>query len=603
MTTRDKLIVEFEAKIGDFKRNTDKVQRQMKNTERAVATSTKQMKNSFREMKSFAANAFSVFAVVELGKQSFNTAKKVQNMELAMEAAFKTAGAARQEIQFLRDATNRLGVNTLDTANAYAKYAVAAKGAGLSTAEIRKSFEQLVGGMRVFGLTSAESVGALKALEQIASKGRLSMEELRLQLGDRLPGVMKIAADSMGVTTEKLLEMIEAGLVPAGEFLVKFGNEFENRFGDQIVKASQNAQAEIERLKNALEQLQAGVGGLLLRSFGALAGGINDAAEGIANFIDEVVGGATPLEQVNEKIKTLKTLIEQSPQDSFLRQQLDDAMMLRMELIKLAEQKQLQQEANLQAGGTQDQDNGISKERREELEKFRDSIMKNMLTPIQRARKQMQMLNEAHKEGIIDSANHAKGMAYLQGEIEKVTDKAKSLERTMADDLREAINRPIKSFDDLKDVALDALQEIAIQAVITGFKLDKIVTGTKGAGGGGGILGSIGTTIGSGLGDFFGGFFADGGQPPVGKPSIVGERGAELFVPKTAGTIIPNEKLGMNKSVTYNIDARGAERGVEQRIMQALKQVDNSIEPRAITAVQSANKRGSQMSTIMGNRS
>jgi lambda family phage tail tape measure protein len=37
--------------------------------------------------------------------------------------------------------------------------------------------------------------------------------------------------------------------------------------------------------------------------------------------------------------------------------------------------------------------------------------------------------------------------------------------------------------------------------------------------------------------------FADGGEPPVGMPSIVGERGPELFVPRTAGTIIPNHRL------------------------------------------------------------
>lgn len=37
--------------------------------------------------------------------------------------------------------------------------------------------------------------------------------------------------------------------------------------------------------------------------------------------------------------------------------------------------------------------------------------------------------------------------------------------------------------------------------------------------------------------------FADGGDPPVGVPSLVGERGPELFVPRTAGTIVPNNKL------------------------------------------------------------
>jgi hypothetical protein len=53
-----------------------------------------------------------------------------------------------------------------------------------------------------------------------------------------------------------------------------------------------------------------------------------------------------------------------------------------------------------------------------------------------------------------------------------------------------------------------------------------------GKGGGPGLL--------DGIGSFIGGFFADGGDPPVGVPSIVGERGPEIFVPKTAGTVIPN---------------------------------------------------------------
>lgn len=49
--------------------------------------------------------------------------------------------------------------------------------------------------------------------------------------------------------------------------------------------------------------------------------------------------------------------------------------------------------------------------------------------------------------------------------------------------------------------------------------------------------------------------FADGGSPPVGVPSIVGERGPEIFVPKTAGTIIPNNMLGGmggGQTINYN---------------------------------------------------
>ncbi|MCR8961140.1 hypothetical protein M0765_026450 [Variovorax sp. S2] len=65
--------------------------------------------------------------------------------------------------------------------------------------------------------------------------------------------------------------------------------------------------------------------------------------------------------------------------------------------------------------------------------------------------------------------------------------------------------------------------------------------GAGGAGGGGGFdFGSLITTAMR----FIGGAFADGGSPPVGKVSLVGERGPELFVPNTAGKIIPNHALG-----------------------------------------------------------
>lgn len=68
-----------------------------------------------------------------------------------------------------------------------------------------------------------------------------------------------------------------------------------------------------------------------------------------------------------------------------------------------------------------------------------------------------------------------------------------------------------------------------------------------------------------------GGYFADGGDPPVNKVSVVGERGPELFIPRTAGTIIPNHALGMGSTtnVTNNyinaIDAKS----FEQRLLES----------------------------------
>ena len=55
--------------------------------------------------------------------------------------------------------------------------------------------------------------------------------------------------------------------------------------------------------------------------------------------------------------------------------------------------------------------------------------------------------------------------------------------------------------------------------------------------------------------------FANGGRPPVGRPSVVGERGPELFVPDRAGTIVPNSALGgagISPNVVVNVDASGS---------------------------------------------
>lgn len=104
------------------------------------------------------------------------------------------------------------------------------------------------------------------------------------------------------------------------------------------------------------------------------------------------------------------------------------------------------------------------------------------------------------------------------------------------------------SFKDLANSMIADLVRIQAQKALSSL------FGGGGGGGAGGILGS--------LGSLFGGFFANGGMPPIGVPSIVGERGPELFVPQSAGRVIPNNALGgsssntvNNTAVTYSIQA------------------------------------------------
>ena len=115
------------------------------------------------------------------------------------------------------------------------------------------------------------------------------------------------------------------------------------------------------------------------------------------------------------------------------------------------------------------------------------------------------------------------------------------------------------------------LVELAMQRAVSGIGnfFGKALGGIFGGrGGGGGFGGLFGGGMDKGLIPFQSGLlgggigFANGGRPPVGRPSLVGEKGPELFVPNSAGTIIPNSKLvGGGDSVTniinVSVDASG----------------------------------------------
>lgn len=211
------------------------------------------------------------------------------------------------------------------------------------------------------------------------------------------------------------------------------------------------------------------------------------------------------------------------------------------------------------------------------------SLMKRLLdggpaAQLEEQRRQMMLLAEAMEQGRIsaDQFNDAAtGFLGLNKEIEKGKSLAEEFGLTFSSAFEDAIVSG-KGFSDVLKGVFQDLLKIIVRTQIT-EPLGKSFTGAlKGAGGGdlfgsifsgigsiftGGIAGGSGFGTGSAFGNMdFGGFFANGGSPPVGKASVVGEDGAELFIPKTAGTIIPNGMLGGSKSInyspTFNIDSR-----------------------------------------------
>lgn len=169
---------------------------------------------------------------------------------------FATGGNSAREIEFLRGVTYRLGLEFSSTAKAYGQFQAAAKGTALEGEKARGVFESVAKASAVMGLSADQSSGVLLALQQMISKGTVQAEELRGQLGERLPGAFQIAAKAMGVTTAELGKMLEAGEVIADDFLPKFGRALEENLGGAAEKAAQRLDAAVNRFDTAWEKLK-----------------------------------------------------------------------------------------------------------------------------------------------------------------------------------------------------------------------------------------------------------------------------------------------------------------------------------------------------------
>jgi hypothetical protein len=89
----------------------------------------------------------------------------------------------------------------------------------------------------------------------------------------------------------------------------------------------------------------------------------------------------------------------------------------------------------------------------------------------------------------------------------------------------------------------------------------------------------------------FQGAFASGGDMLANRPALVGERGAELFIPRTSGTMIPNNALGT--TIHNHIDATGSTdpAGTEAAVHRAMSKYTGTMGDIAVAAVRNASMR------------
>lgn len=217
-------------------------------------------------------------------------AQKLQNT-LNFAAGGKTSGAA--DMEYLRATAERLGLDVSKAGQAFAGLSAAAHGTTLAGQPTRDIFEAVAGASTVMGLSADQTQGALLALQQMMSKGTVQAEELRGQLGERIPGAFSIAARAVGKTEAEFNKMLQTGEVISSEFLPKFAAELKKTVASGLPDAVGSMSAELNRLSSSWGKFLQELGKSGAMDAGAEAiRGITSGLKTLAETLPEIINTA-----------------------------------------------------------------------------------------------------------------------------------------------------------------------------------------------------------------------------------------------------------------------------------------------------------------------
>lgn len=228
--------------------------------------------------------------IIDLGKSAVDTSMDFQALENRMNAAAGNKSVGFDSLDYIREQADKLGLEFRTTADSFAGFEAAALRSGLTLEQTKQIFTDVSTAATSMQLSTERVQLVFKALEQISGKGTVSMEELRQQLGDSLPGAFEIAAQSMGMTTRAFYDAVANGEVLSSEFLPKFAKAIKEQLGGSAEEASTQLRASLNRLNTDLMDSSNAWGTLLQPSVQKGVEALRDAAQAsitLANTLNQ----------------------------------------------------------------------------------------------------------------------------------------------------------------------------------------------------------------------------------------------------------------------------------------------------------------------------
>jgi len=210
------------------------------------------------------------------------TAATFNKYQIALAGVSKDQEDFNTSINAARKFSDQFVVPLDQTISQYTKLKASVVGAGLGTKETNKAFEAMSASILATGGNTEDVNSALRATAQVFSKGKVSAEELRQQIGERLPGAFTIFADSMGISTKQLDKLLEQGKVTLDDF-VGFTEELIRRYGTTAEELAKSPELAGARLQVALKKAEITFGGF----FAKVGAGFQDYISGLINLAVE----------------------------------------------------------------------------------------------------------------------------------------------------------------------------------------------------------------------------------------------------------------------------------------------------------------------------
>lgn len=192
----------------------------------------------------------------------------LKKQRLALKLVISDTEQYNQAQEFLAKTSAELAIPQDVIVRQFTALTASVTGAGKSVKDAQDVFVSIASGIRGTGGSLEDMRSAMVATAQVFSKGKVSAEELRQQLGERLPGAFTLFAASMGMVPADLDKALEQGKVTLDDFL-GFSKLLFNEYGENAKILAESPAAAGDRLATEFSNFKDNFGGLFA-NIGAL---------------------------------------------------------------------------------------------------------------------------------------------------------------------------------------------------------------------------------------------------------------------------------------------------------------------------------------------